>query len=128
MRSGRWLAVLFAAVGNNSTANEINCAHTDNCMEAPRRRCGMEMKYIAHTPRCPRVFILFRLFFLYVYVRRRRPKAIGMFVTLQCVREFPFSAAVQIFMWLRTHTHTPKYTQTLRRVMRKYYAYALYAH
>lgn len=26
------LKVLFAAVGNNSAANEINCAHTDNCM------------------------------------------------------------------------------------------------
>lgn len=39
---------------------------------------------------------------------RRRPKAIVMFVTLQPVRvrELPFSAAVQIFMWLPTHRHS----------------------
>lgn len=38
----RWhkLAVLFAAVGNNSAANEINCAHTDNCMGGKQERRG----------------------------------------------------------------------------------------
>lgn len=35
----RWhkLAMLYAAVGNNSAANEINCAHTDNCMGGKQR-------------------------------------------------------------------------------------------
>lgn len=28
---------LFAAVGNNSAANEINCAHTDNCKSVAGR-------------------------------------------------------------------------------------------
>lgn len=108
------MAVLFAAVGNNSTANEINCAHTDNCMVAPdgRRRCGVEMKYIAHTPRW-----FFALPNFYAPVCRR-PKAFAMFVGLQSVREPSFSAAVQIFMWSHAHTHAG------RRVMRKYRAYA----
>lgn len=30
--------MLFAAVGNNSAANEINCAHTDNCMEGGQNK------------------------------------------------------------------------------------------
>lgn len=107
MQSGRRLAVLFAAVGNNSTANEINCAHTDNCMEAPPQTALWNGNEI----HCTYAALVFSssssLQFLYMHVRRR-PKAIVMFVTLQPVRvrELPFSAAVQIFMWLPTHRHS----------------------